>query len=190
LIRHEYGLRMSVVLRVSLAALLSLTAVVIGMAEDSKLKDWLAVSPQQAGIVLSIDFPVSEARIFSEGKLLAAKKWTAKPPFVWQLRVQPDIYQIQFTSGPISSVGVVAKQPASLSYVRVVPIRGNAGDVGIGVSVTSGPLPTDVADGLQNAAQIGVSDAFGTDYIEAGSRVLLVSTDPPWPIPPPPPPKR
>jgi hypothetical protein len=112
---------MLLVPRVFLAALVSMAAVVVGMAQDSTLKDWLAVPAKQAGIVLSIEFPVSEARIFSEGKLLAAKKWIGKYPLVWQLRVQPDDYQFQFGSGPISSVGVVAKQAGSLTTLRVVP---------------------------------------------------------------------
>lgn len=65
---------MSLVPRMSLAALLSLTAIVVGMAEDSKLNDWLTVPPRQAGIVLSIDFPVSEAKIFSEGEAISHQK--------------------------------------------------------------------------------------------------------------------
>jgi hypothetical protein len=172
--------------RVSFAALLLLTAGAVGMAEDWKLKDWLDVPPQQAGIVFSIEFPVSEAKIFSAGKLLASKKWIEKEPFIWQIRVQPDVYQIQFSTGPISSVGVIAKQPGSLTFVRVLPLKGKEGDVGVGVAVIPGPIPSEVTNGLLNAAQIGVSDAFSTSYIEAGNRVLLVSTEPEWPIPPPP----
>jgi hypothetical protein len=180
---------MSLFQRVSLAALLSLT-VAVGMAQDSKLTDWLAVPPEQTGIVLAIDFPVYGADVSSEGKILASKKWIGKEPFVWQLRLKPDDYQIQFKSGPIWSVGVVAKRPGALTYVRVFPIKGSDGTVGVGVAVTAGPPPVEVTNWLQNAAQIGGSDALRVDYIEPGNRVLLVSTEPPWAIPPPPPPKR
>jgi hypothetical protein len=188
---------MSVVPRVSIAALFStllfsLTSVVIGMPEDSRLEAWLAVPPRQAGIVLSIDFPVALANISSGGKILAVKKWIPKVPFIWQLRVPPDVYQIHFEHGPIWSVGVIAKQPASLTYVRLTAAGGKDGDVGVGVTVTAGAPPSELSNLLQNAAKIGISDAWNTDYIDAsyredGARVLLVSTEPPWPIPPPPP---
>ena len=161
---------------------------------DSKLlTDWLAVPPQQAGIVLAIDFPVFDANISNEGKVLATNKWIGKEPFVWQLRLRPDLYQIQFNSGPISSVGVITKRPGSLTYVRVAPIKRNDGSAGVGVAVTTGPIPSEVAASLQSSAQIGAFDAFRTDYIEVGNGVLLISTEPPWqiePPPPPPPPKK
>jgi hypothetical protein len=150
------------------------------------LTDWLAVPPEQAGIVLAIDFPVYNADISSEGKIVASKKWIGKEPFVWQIRLKPDVYQIQFKSGPISFVGVDAKQPAALTFVRLSRIKASDGGSGVGVAVTLGAPPIEVTDWLQNAAQIGGSDAFRADYIEAGNRVLLLSTEPPWSIPPPP----
>jgi hypothetical protein len=42
-----------------IAALLTLAAVVIGMAENSNFADWEAVPSGEAGIVLSIRFPVT-----------------------------------------------------------------------------------------------------------------------------------
>lgn len=156
------------------------------MAQDSRLADWLAVPPQRAGIVLSIDFPVSEVTISSDGKVLASKKWIPNIPFVWQLRVEPDIYQIRLQQGPIASIGVIAKQPASLTYVRLAPIKDGSGNAGLSAVVTTGPTPPALIYSLENATKFGIPDAFRADFIEAGNRVLLLNTEPPWPIPPPP----
>jgi hypothetical protein len=60
------------------ALLFSLTSVVIGMPENTPLADWQAVPPQQAGIALAIDFPVSSAVIYSDGKQVAQKEWEPK----------------------------------------------------------------------------------------------------------------
>ena len=158
------------------------------MAQD--LKDWLAVPPHQAGIVLSFGFPISEAHISSGGKIIARKTWDPKQTFVWQLRAQPDVYQIQFEQGPLASVGVIAKQPGSLTYLRSVPVSHKDGQfAGVDVAVTTGQPPAELIDWLQNAGKVGIKDAFVSDYIETVNRVLLVSTEPPWPSPPPPPKK-
>lgn len=187
-----YDLRMSpgsrVYIAVLSASLLSLTSIVFGMMpEDPQLQKWLAVPARQAGVVLEIGFPVWSASVSSAGKIVANKKWTPKVPLVWQLRVEPDNYQIEFNQGPIWSLGVIAKQPGSLTYVRL----GLTDESGFDIKVTSGATPpADLVEWLQTAEKIGVRDAWNADYVEAGNRVLLVSTEPPWPIPPPPPPPK
>jgi hypothetical protein len=165
--------------RACIVALFLSASVVAGVAQDSALKAWLAVPPGQAGIVISFGFPVSSATISSAGKILATKKWASKQQFVWQLRLQPDIYQIQFAqSEPLASVGVIAQPASSLTYVRLVPLQEDNGQiVGAGVAVTRGQ-PPELTQWLQNAAATGIADAFGTNLIEAGHTTLVVSTEP------------
>lgn len=180
---------MSPVLRVSVAALCLLTSVFVAMAQDSRISDWLAVSPHSAGIVLSIDFPISKATISNDkGDVLAAKQWIPKIPLIWQLRVQPDAYQIRLEEGPIWSLGVIAKQPGGLTYVRLARYHGSKGEIGLSATVSQGPVPSQLTDYLETAAKIGIPEAFSIDTIGPGNRILLVSTEPPWKIPPPPPP--
>jgi hypothetical protein len=168
----------TVVRRVSSVALFLSAAIVAGVAQDSTLRAWLAVPPGQAGIVISFGFPVSSATISSAGKILATKKWDSKQQFVWQLRLQPDIYQIQFAqSEPLASVSVIAKPASSLTYLRLVPLQEDNGEiVGAGVAVTRGQ-PPELTGWLQNATRTDIADVFSTDFIEAGHTTLVVSTE-------------
>jgi hypothetical protein len=180
---------MVAVWRVSAVALCLLTSVLIAMAQDSRIKDWFAVPPHSAGIILSVDFPVFKATISNDkGDVLVSKQWIPKIPLIWHLQVPPDIYQIRFQEGPIWSIGVIAKQPGSLTYVRLARYQGNNGEVGLNATVSQGPVPSQLIGFLEAAEKIGIPDAFSVSTIGAGNRILLVSTEPPWKIPPPPPP--
>jgi hypothetical protein len=165
--------------RLCIVALFLSAPVVAGVAQDSALKAWLTVPAEQAGIVISFGFPVSAATISSAGKILATKKWASKQQFVWQLRLQPDIYQIQFAQSELlASVSVIAKPASSLTYFRLVPLQEDNGQiVGAGVAVTRGQ-PPELTEWLQSAARSGIADVFGTNFIEAGHTTLVVSTEP------------
>jgi len=177
---------MSCVRRGSIAALLLLASVFVGMAQDSRLTEWLAVPSRQAGIVLLLDFPVSEATIYSE-KFKEFKKWDPKVPFVWQLRVEPDIYQFRLPEGPLAGISVIAKQPAVLTYLSLSRYQGKDGDVGLNVVVSAGPPSSRLTGILEDAAKFGIPNVFSVTYVEGGNRILVLNTEPPWKIPPPPP---
>jgi hypothetical protein len=181
---------MSLVRRVSICAL-SLLTPILAMAQNSKLMEWRAVPPREAGIVLIVDFPVARATISNDkDEVLSSKQWNPKLPLIWQLRVSPDVYQIHFNSGPIWSIGVVAKQPGALTYVRLARYEGKNGEVGLTAAVFRGEFPDRLSNSLEFADKIGIPDAFSTATIGAGNRILFVSTEPPWKIPPPPPPEK
>jgi hypothetical protein len=158
---------------------------------DPRLDTWAKVPPDQSGLALIIESPVSLLTISSVSNILEAAKWNPKTTLVRQVRLEPGEYQLRL-QGPIPTLSVLLKG-GSLTYVHLGFYRGKDGDAGSYVLVSTGGHPEfgDVGDLLEKAEQaFGIADVFRTDFIKPETNVLLVNTEPPWPIPPPPPPKQ
>lgn len=155
----------------------------LGSAQDSQLADWLAVPSQQAGLVLVLNSNVSVVTVADQSnKPLSVTKWGQALPFVQQYRMEPGVYQIRL-GGLISSVSVVLKSGA-LTYLRLSANPGVTGEVNINAS--TGRAPTEILNLAEDARSKGIADALKVNFIQTETKVLLLNTDPPWPVPPPP----
>ena len=158
-----------------------------GMA-DPRLEEWAKVPPDQSGLVLVIDAPIFSATISDgEKQVLSAIKWNPKVPFIQQLRMKPQYYTLHF-GALINDLSVVL-EPGSLTYVRLARYMRADGETGITVAVSRGghPVTGEIGDILESADQNWhISGVFQTEFINPARNVLLVNTEPPWPIPPPP----
>lgn len=178
---------MRLVRRLLVATSLFSTWVTTGMA-DPRLDEWTKLPPDQSGLVLVIDAPLSSVTISGgDKKVISTTKWNPKSPFIRQFRVKPGYYTLNLR-GPIANLGVVL-EPGRLIYVQLAPYKGDGGDTGVVATVSAGGHPEfkQIGEILEKADQgWRISGVFATDFISPANNVLLVSTEPPWPIPPPP----
>ena len=169
-----------------LAILFFVALTVQSWAQDDLLKKWLTIPPNQGGLVLIIDSDVSLVTIRDEnGKTLDVTKWPIGLPFVRQYRVNPGTYQIRLR-GPIGGVSVVTK-PAILTYLRLSTYKDGLINPGIQISAWQETPTKHVADTIRAAFDRGIGGAtINLGVLKAPSNVLMINTEPPWPIPPPP----
>ena len=176
-------LRMSLVWRALTVALLFIVSIIIGSA-DTRLDAWLKVPPRESGLVLIINAPVDFVTISSGNEPLQAIKWDRHAaPFVRQIRLDPGDYQLQL-QGPIPSLNVTTK-PGSLSYLRfgqyqAAPKENESGVYAVVITGTA----HEAVSALQSAADIGIPDVYDTPFVRPRNNILMVNTEPPWPIPP------
>jgi hypothetical protein len=169
------------------AALLLAVLVASGsrsVAQNDRLKNWLAVPKDQGGLVL-IAADASGLTIGdAAAKPLDTIKWPAASPLVRQVRLRPGTYQIRLM-GPLESVGVVTT-PESLTFLRLGSFKGNSGEQGVFAVGWSGIAPNDVVEWLTAAAEKEPGTVYATPFLETENNTLTLNTEPPWPIPPPP----
>lgn len=181
---------MPLVWRALTIALLFSLSIIVGVA-DTRIDTWLAVPPRLSGLVLIINAPVDLVTISSgKDQTQESIKWNQKAPtFIRQIRMEPGDYQLRL-QGPIPSLNVVTKE-GSLSYIRLGRYE-NTKDNESGVyAVAITGTAREALSALENAAKIGIPDVYGTTLLKPGNNnIIVVNTEPPWPIPPQPPPKQ
>jgi hypothetical protein len=151
----------------------------------TRFDEWLSIPEHQGGLVIATDFLVSQVTIADQAnKLLQIVKWNQKFPFIHQVRLKPSRYFVELP-GPSQRQGVeVEIKAGSLTYLSFDPK--NTG--GTHVELSYGKAEFDVGKLLDAAFNAGNADAFSVTTAEPLGSVLVLSTEPPWPIPPPPPP--
>jgi hypothetical protein len=170
-------------------ALLFALSGVAGFAA-TRLDDWLTVPPRESGLVVIINAPIDSVSFFADKETLETVKWDRKTPtFIRQIRLDPGDYEIRL-QGPIPSISVTAKQ-GTLSYLRLGRYEApkDSNESGAYVVAVSG-TPREVPSALEIAAKSGIPDVYNTSFFKLKNNVIVVNTEPPWPIPPQPPPKR
>lgn len=168
-----------------LAALISLGSRT--MAQNEPISDWLAVPPDQGGLVFIVPDTVALFIGDEAGKILDFTKWQASSPLVRQIRLKPNTYQIRL-KGPLAGVSVVIR-PESVTYLRVGLFKSKFGEIGNYSAAWTGKPPDDVIDFLRAGAEKGGGTVYATPFVYTENNILTLNTEPPWPIPPPPPKK-
>jgi hypothetical protein len=174
------------------AAALLLGGVAHLQAEDggNRLKEWMSLSQGTSGLVFIIDAKITSFELVNDKKKpVAGVKWIPDLQFVRQFRLPPGRYDIVLPA-PSTNIGVLAKNGV-LTYIRLTAVSlpgvGTELVPGIQVVTSWGPPPADVIQRLEKAYLSGHPEVYKTDFIRDPGSILLVATEPPWPIPPPPP---
>ena len=151
----------------------------------TRFDEWLSIPEHQGGLVIATDFLVSQVTIADQAnKPFQIVKWNQKFPFIHQVRLKPSRYFVELP-GPSQQRQEVDLEikAGSLTYLSFNP-RGT----GTHVELSYGKARFDVGKLLDDAFDAGNADAFSVTSAEPLDSVLVLSTEPPWPIPPPPPP--
>jgi hypothetical protein len=171
--------RLSVLWRVLPIAPVLLLSIIVSMA-DERLNPWLSVPEAQGGLVFIAHFPVQSFFITDEKKsFVDSVKWNGKSTFIHQIRLKPGDYSIRLDAGPLTALRVRVGA-GLLTYLTFGQIKDLPGTY-VAVSDKGN---SNVSDFLEIASAEGIRDVFAATYVEPIGNVLVLSTEPVWPIPP------